>query len=211
MVRRSGIFLVLPLLAALAACAGAKRPATAIAVEAVETPVTWRDTIAPQDRLTLEALPQRLAGFAAKVPARQRQAQGPLLDPTAALDHATLPPGAYHCRALRVARATIRKGTADFCHVSGEAQGMGFVKQTGTAPTAGYLYADGDRYVFLGAKQRRAGENAQAYGTSQAADVVGMVERVGNFRWRMAVAGAAPGQFDLYELTPVPPEQQPRG
>ena len=211
MVRRNGFLLLLPLIAGLSACAGHKRPATIAIVEEVEPPVTWRTTIAPNDRLTLDALPQRLAGFGAKVPARQRQAQAPLLDPSAALDHATLPPGAYHCRALRVAKTAIRKGTPDFCHVSGEADGLGFVKQTGTAPTAGYLYPDGDRYVFLGAKQRRAGENALAYGTNQAADVVGVVERVGNFRWRMAVAGAAPGQFDLYELTPVPPEQQPRG
>lgn len=211
MVRRNGFLLVLPLLAGLSACAGQKRPATLTSVEEVEPPITWRTTIAPQDRLTLDALPGRLAGFGAKVPARQRQAQGPLLDPGTALDHATLPPGAYHCRALRVAKAAIRKGTADFCHVSGEDDGLGFVKQTGTAPTAGYLYPDGDRYVFLGAKQRRAGENALAYGADQTADVVGVVERVGNFRWRMAVAGAAPGQFDLYELTPVPADQQPRG
>lgn len=211
MVRRNGFFLVLPLLAGLAACAANTRPVATVSADAVETPVTWRDTIAAQDRLTLAAIPQRIAGFGAKVPARQRRAQGALLDPQSALDHATLPPGAYHCRMLRVARATIRKGAPDFCHVSGEKDGMGFVKQTGLAPTAGYLYADGDRYVFLGARQRRPGENALGYGSDAARNLIGVVERVGNFRWRMAVAGAAPGQFELYELTPVPLEQQPNG
>lgn len=209
MVRRNG-FLLLSVMVALSACAGHKRPA-AIAVEAEETPITWRDTIAPQDRATIDTLPQRLADFGTKVPARQRLAQGALLDPAAALDHVTLPPGAYHCRVLRIARKVLRKGAADFCHISGAPEGLGFVKQTGTAPTAGYLYSDGDRYVFLGAKQRKAGDNSLAYGANQAADVVGVVERVGNFRWRMALAGAAPGQLDLYELTPVPPEQQPKG
>jgi hypothetical protein len=41
--------------------------------------------------------------------------------------------------------------------------------------------------------------------------MVGVVERVGGFRWRLAVAGADARQLDIYELTPVPADQQPRG
>ena len=182
MIRRSGL-LVLVLL--LGAC-GAHRPHAVGLVGPAEPEPGWRTAIRPEDQARLETLP-------AKLPARHRV--------LAALDYPELSPGSYRCRA-----ATARK--ADYCYVSATPNGLALVKQTGANPLSGYLHADGKRYVFLGARQRRPGDTALGYGTDTARDLVGTVERIGNFRWRLAVTGA--GQPLLLELTPVPTEQQPR-
>jgi hypothetical protein len=132
-----------------------------------------------------------------------------LLQPGAALDHPALSPGSYMCRAVRVERARLRSFPSQFCFVRGEAGGrLSFNKQTGTDLPNGWLYADGDtRSVFLGAQQRRAGENSLGYGTDRAADRVGVIERIGPFRWRLVMP--RPNELWIYELTPVPAEQQP--
>jgi hypothetical protein len=183
MVRRS-VPLFLALL--LGACAG--RGSSHVGLVGPEEPAApsgWRGTIQPQDQARLDALP----------------AQVPALERTAALDYPQLSPGSYRCRAAAGRRA-------DYCYVSATAEGLALAKQTGANPLSGYLHADGNRYVFLGARQRRAGDTSQAYGADPARNLVGTVERVGNFRWRLAVVGA--GQPLVLELTPVPVEQQPR-
>ena len=128
--------------------------------------------------------------------------------------YAALPPGSYRCRTvhLRTGKrgATVRATPPGFCYVSGEEQSLGFSKQTGADIAAGYFYPDGKRYVFLGARQRRAGDNSFAYGADRTRDLVGVAERFANFRWRLAVPGPREGDIDVYELTPVPAEQQPK-
>jgi hypothetical protein len=182
MVRRSPLLVLLLL---LGACAGHAPRVGLVGPEEPPAPA-WRSTIQPEDQARLDALP-------AKLPARLRT--------QAALAFPELSPGSYRCRALPARKA-------DYCYVSATPDGLALAKQTGLNPFGGYLHVDGNRYVFLGARQRRAGETGQAYGTDPARDLVGTVERVGNFRWRLAVIGA--GQPLLLELTPVPVELQPR-
>lgn len=201
----------------LAACA-AKAPPRVVLVSTVtvEAPPVWRSSITPEGEARLAGLRAHWAGLHARLSPRVRTAQGKLVDPAAGLDLPAITPGSYRCRVVRLRTpprgpATVRSSTSDFCFVSGTAEGVAFIKQTGSDPAAGYFYPDGDRYVFLGARQRRAGENSLGYGNEPARDMVGVVERVGGFRWRIAVAGTDPRQLDIYELTPVPAEQQPRG
>ncbi|MFT3977810.1 MAG: hypothetical protein QM688_11960, partial [Sphingomonas bacterium] len=55
----------------------------------------------------------------------------------------------------------------------------------------------------------RAGETgAKRYGDDPARDLVGLVERVSSFRWRLILdrTSARTGTIDIYELVPVPPE-----
>ncbi|AQR74790.1 DUF4893 domain-containing protein [Sphingomonas sp. LM7] len=205
----------LALCSLLAACA-AKAPSRVVLVStvAVEEPAAWRTSITPDDAARLDNLAADWNRLHARLSPRVRSAQGKLVDPDAGLDMPAVSPGSYRCRVLRLrtpARgpATVRASTSDFCFVSSTADGIAFVKQTGSDPTAGYFHPDGDHYVFLGARQRRAGDNSIGYGNEPARDMIGVVERVGGFRWRLAVAGTAPGQLDIYELTPVPSEQQP--
>lgn len=200
----------------LAACAAEKPRIVLINTVAVEEPPEWRKSITPEDDVRLERLGADWGKLHAKLSSRVRTAQGSLVDPEAGLDMPALSPGSYRCRVVRMrsparGAASVRSSTNDFCFVSATDEGVAFIKQTGSDPAAGYFYPDGKRYVFLGARQRRAGDNSVGYGNEPARDMVGVVERVGGFRWRLAVAGADDRQLDIYELTPVPAEQQPRG
>lgn len=207
----------LALCSVLAACAAQKPPRVVlVSTVAVEEPPEWRKSITPADDVRLERLRADWDKLHARLPTRVRTAQGRLVDPGAGLDMPSLSPGSYRCRIVRLrspARGAVsaRSSANDFCFVSATDEGVAFVKQTGSDPAAGYFYPDGKRYVFLGARQRRAGENSLGYGNEPARDMVGVLERVGGFRWRLAVAGADGRQLDIYELTPVPADQQPRG
>ena len=107
-------------------------------------------------------------------------------------------------------RDRVRAFPAYFCYVHAEDKGLSFAKQTGSDLPSGYLYADGDkRYVFLGARQRRPGDVSLGYGVDAGRDVVGVVERVGAFRWRLVVPRDGGDALDVYELTPVPADRQP--
>jgi hypothetical protein len=174
----------------------------------------WRQTIAPQDSDRLSGLAGDWARLHARLRAPVRSAQGPLIDPDAGLAYAEMPPGSYRCRTLHLRAgtrgATVQATAPGFCYVSGEEDSLAFSKQTGTDIAAGYFYPDGKRYVFLGARQRKAGDNSSGYGADPKRDLVGVAERFANFRWRLAVAGARKGDIDLYELTPVPADQQPK-
>lgn len=208
--------LTLGLCVLLAACVGNRTPKTAVETASIEERVPlWRVTITPQDNLRLDGLSTHWAMLHGKLPARVRTAQGEVVDPEAALDHPEFTPGAYRCRVLRLRAATraatVRSSTTGFCHLDATEDGFSFVKQTGADAAAGYLYRDGGRYVFLGARQRRAGDNSLGYGIDPARDMVGVAQRVGGFRWRIAVPGSDASLVEIYELTPVPPEQQPKG
>lgn len=207
---------------ALGACALAAactvrdgRPAASgtVAVAVAEVP-RWRQLIQPQDDRRLGALPGSWSSLYARLPARARSAQGALADPHAALEHPTPSPGVYFCRKLRLRTdrrsPAIRSAAVDSCFVAPAGDAFAFTKQTGADLSSGYLYRDGNRYVYLGARQRRAGDTSIGYGEKPGDDMVGILERVGGFRWRWVVAGADATQVDIYELTPVPPDQQPR-
>ncbi|MFS0771607.1 DUF4893 domain-containing protein [Sphingomonas sp. 1P08PE] len=208
---RTIIILSLSLAATLAGCAGHRRePLRAAPTVTLAPEPAWRRTIGMADAQRIEALP---AGWAAawaqagRRGTRSLKAEGDLLKPDAALNHPALPPGSYKCRSITMNRAGVRKSPPFFCYVGSESgERVSFTKQTGTALPGGWLYPDEDqRYVFLGARQKRAGDTSLGYGEDQARDLVGVVERVGPFRWRLVLPGS---EFQVYELTPVPVEQQ---
>ncbi|MDP1025890.1 DUF4893 domain-containing protein [Sphingomonas sp. KR1UV-12] len=209
---RTNFILALSLATTLAGCAGGRhRPATAAAPTVTLAPEpAWRQAIDQADAQRIEALPTDWATAreqAARRGARLLKAEGDLLKADAALDHPALPPGSYKCRSVTLKRAGVSKSPSFFCYVGGEAgERVSFTKQTGTALPGGWLYPDeAHRYVFLGARQKRAGDTSLGYGEDRSRDLVGVVERVGAFRWRLVLPGA---EFQVYELTPVPVEQQ---
>lgn len=204
---------------ALGGCATAHSITPSQPVVAAPQPVEtgWRGMIDPEDVATLDALPATWLAGRAKVSPREKAAlaaERGLLDATSALDHPALPPGSYNCRVIRMGNAAGPRGyrmfPPQFCFVRGETDGkLSFNKQTGSDLPNGWLYPDGDRrYVFLGAQQTPQGE-AIAYGSDRSRDVVGVVERVGPFQWRLVVPRRDPAGLWVYELTPVPNAQQP--
>lgn len=209
--------LLLAIALSLAACASTKPGVSVVSVDQVTQP-GWRGTMSAEDAARLQALPSTWAAVRSQAERKSKTlwaAQADLLSETA-LDHPALPPGSYNCRLVSLGQKTnrgpaVRVFNPFFCYVRGEgADALSFTKQTGTDLPGGWLHPDGDRrYVFLGAKQRKPGDNSLGYGTEEDRDLAGVIERIAPFRWRLVVPwrGGKPG-LDVYELTPVPADLQ---
>ncbi|MBN8830227.1 MAG: DUF4893 domain-containing protein [Sphingomonadales bacterium] len=208
-------------LAVLSACApraGAVPEAELVSAPEAPPQTGWRAIVSPEDGDRIDHLPDLWASAlaAAQRHARQIAREDGLLAPQAARNHPALPPGSYHCRLVRIGAAQGREPAFRafpdfFCHIRGDrSDSLFFTKQTGTELPGGWLHADGDRrFVLTGAKQYRVGGEPLVYGSEPDRDVVGVAERIGPFRWRLVLPwrGAQAG-LDVYELTPVAPEQQ---
>lgn len=211
------IVLAIALGVALSGCATHRVAASHASVSLSEPVTTWRDKIEADDLTWIETLPARRTAARALAERRGRPifaTEKALLDDPG-LDHSELPPGSYRCRIVRLGAAAgprgIRVMPPFFCYIRGESDNLlTFAKQTGTDLPGGWLYPDGDkRYVFLGARQRRPGDTSLAYGADRLRDVVGVAERIGSFRWRLEIRCPSRDCLDVYELTPVPTEDQP--
>ena len=203
----------------LSGCTKVARPAPGPMAVEEETLTGWKAVASAEDVTRIEQLPdtwQRLLAGARVRYTRLVNAQGALLKPEAGLDFPMPPPGSYRCKLVRLRQTAVRTPpisvmATSFCHVRGESeQGLAFSKQTGTELPAGWLYPDGERrLILLGARQRQVGETSLAYGTDKARDITGIFDRIGPFRWRLAIqAAGTPQSLDIYELTPVPAEGQ---
>ena len=195
-------------------CASGLYPSGAIKAPestAVVEPAGWETAITAPDRARLAALPDLWTKALAAVPSRMKTAldrEGPLVDPAAALDLPALPPGPYSCRLVRLGgRAGFATFKPDFCTVDGSARNLALTKQSGSILPGGWLFADTDRrQVFLGTFRPPHLKSAPAYSVNPAQDVVGVIERVAPFRWRLVLTRAGGGAvLDIYELVPLTP------
>jgi hypothetical protein len=207
-------------LAALSACA--QKPQAMVAMPVVQAPAEpvtgWKAIVSGEDDQRLSNLPDlwRSALTAAQRYRSQIRSEGDLLAPDAARNHPAPPPGSYHCRLVKIGAAGAREPAYKafpefFCYIRGDrADSLFFTKQTGSELPGGFLFADGERRLVLaGAKQHAATEVPMPYGTEPERDLVGVVERIGPFRWRVVLPWRGQTQgLDIYELIPVPPEQQ---
>ncbi|MBB5987358.1 DUF4893 domain-containing protein [Sphingobium lignivorans] len=207
-------------LAALSACASRPAMVNAPPLPALEPPRQgWRAIASEEDAARLDGLP-RTWQAALEAAAKFRRAlarEGDLLAPEAARNHPAPPPGSYHCRLVKLGQAGRREAPyrgypAFFCNVRGDTnESLFFTKQTGSELPSGWLHRDGEarRLILTGAKQPSGNGTSLVYGEDAASDLVGVVERIGPFRWRIVMPwrGETPG-LDIYELTPVALEQQ---
>jgi hypothetical protein len=203
---------------ALSACA-AEQARPVVEVEAAPTGA-WETIIRPEDRTRLTTLPATWLSAWTRAESRSAALLKDVADiarPDAALDHPALPPGSYNCSLTRMGdfgarRPAVRRFPPFFCYVRGEeGNALSFTKQTGTDLPGGWLHPDVEapRYVFLGAKQRKPGDNSLSYGTELERDLAGVLERIGPFRWRLVVPWRdGDTGIDIYELTPVPADGQ---
>mgnify|MGYP002713866717 CR=1 FL=1 len=146
------------------------------------------------------------AGFAAQV-----EALGTLVDPNAArTDQLQPPPGAYRCRTIKLGRKVEGQGLAyvDYppfrCTVELTPGGdLVLTKTTGSQRTRGLLYPDGERrLVYLGAQALGDETEFPAYGERADRNQIGVLERVGPDRWRLALPWPhAEAKLELLELT----------
>ncbi|HEU0133323.1 MAG TPA: DUF4893 domain-containing protein [Allosphingosinicella sp.] len=200
-------FLIAPIL--LPGCATAEAGPAAV----VPAATAWRGVATDHDRervrkwrtAWVRALEQaRSGGHSAEI-ARE----GLLLDPDSALRGAVPPAGDYRCRVLKVGAKS--EDMLDYvaypqfgCRISAGSGGMDFVKLTGSQRPVGRLFADGDRrMIFLGTLQLGDERGTLRYGHDRQRDMVGLLERIGERRWRLAFPYPAfESTLDVIELLP---------
>ncbi len=206
----------LPLLltAALAACASRDLPAENGAALAPRPAPDWRSIATPHDR-------ERLRGWRTAWVEGVRQArasghgtviagEGVLLDPDAAIDWRNPPAGDYRCRVIKVGAKT--RGMLDYvaypaftCRIRQEGALMSFAKMTGSQrPLGHFLPYVGQRMVFLGTLQLGDEQRALQYGRDRERDMAGVVERIGERRWRLVLPYPHfESTIDIVELVPA--------
>jgi len=178
-----------------------------------ETNWRARATEADRDRLRewrdswMEALASaRSAGYGDEL-ARE----GILLDPDAALETPAPPPGDYRCRVLKLgARQPSNLAFVAYpafrCRIAASGEGTVFAKLTGSQRPIGRLYPDNElRLIFLGTLQLGDERRAYRYGIDRDRDMAGIVERIGDRRWRLVLPRPAhESLLDVIELVPAP-------
>jgi hypothetical protein len=183
---------------------------------AVPPVADWRPIATEHDRARLrdwrdawvEALADaRAAGHGALV-----AAEGPLLDPDSAVRGAEPPAGDYRCRTIKVGGQS--EGMLDFvaypffdCRIGAaepEEGPMDFVKLSGSQRPVGRLFPDGPRrMVFIGTLQLGDEQGTLRYGHDRERDMIGLLERIGERRWRLVFPRPAyESKIDVIELLP---------
>jgi len=205
--------------AAIQACQPAREARAPAARPAVilEAAEGWRGVALPQHSSISEDMPglfrQAASGRAA---AGDRE----LLDPELRLPRADPAPGPYRCRIVRLGGAAAapagrgrgsRRAPAgeSFCFVTVADGRLSLTLETAVRPLGGYLWETNqrDRLVFLGAEFGPRARSAPPYGDPGAISTAGLFERIGDFRYRLAVRGPSPGTVDVYELIAAPAQR----
>lgn len=177
------------------------------------TPGSWRATATVQDRARIRgwysAWQDALADARAKGFGPQIIGEGALLDPQAALPNPHLPPGDYRCRTVKVGA---QSGTLAYvaygwftCRISGEQGIVSLTKTSGSQRPVGLIFPDDmRRQIFLGTLV--LGDEAMPldYGSDKLRDMAGVVERIGDRRWRLVLPRPAyESIIDVIELVPA--------
>lgn len=208
----------------LAGCAGSGRQAMSLAPGAAMPSATsaaspqgplpaWRAVATEADRARLrdwrrawvEALRSAYAGGHGAEIARE----GVLLFPDAAQADASLPDGPYDCRVIKVgARATGNLHYVAYpkfaCSVERRDGVQHLAKTTGSQRPVGMIYPDtASRAVFLGTLMLGDERMAMRYGQDATRDVAGVIERIGQRRWRLVLPYPRfESLVDVVELVP---------
>jgi hypothetical protein len=202
--------LLLPVLA-LAGCTTSHE---VVAPPTAERPADgWRALATEDDRGRLrrwrdawvEALAKARAAGQSEAIARE----GALLEPDAALAGAQLAPGDYRCRTIKLGAR--HAGAPDFaaypaelCRVRRQGRRLHFSRLGGPQRPIGVLFPEnGRRLIFLGTLQLGDEALALRYSRDTERDMAGVVERVGDHRWRLVLPYPHfESLLDVIELTP---------
>jgi hypothetical protein len=195
---------------ALSAC-GSSDEAGEVAT--VPAPPDWRSITTESDRVRLrqwrtawiEGIRQAEAGGHGGQLARE----GVLVQPDAAIGWEDPPAGDYDCRTLKIGAKS--PGMLDYvsypplsCRVRIEDGMMSFAKLTGSQrPLGHFLPYVGNRMLFLGTLQLGDEQRALQYGRDRERDMAGVVERIGEQRWRVVFPYPHfESTIDILELVP---------
>ncbi len=202
-----------PLVAALAlgGCASGGNGGPRMAEAA---PPDWRAIATEHDRERLREWRTAWMEAIRKVNASgQRIAlarEGALLQPDVAVEWRDPPPGDYSCRVIKMGAK--QPGLLDYvaypafdCRIRQEEGMMSFAKLTGSQRPIGHLlpFNGHHRMVFLGTLQLGDERRSLEYGHDRERDMAGIVERIGERRWRLVLPYPAfESTIDILELVP---------
>jgi uncharacterized protein DUF4893 len=203
-----------PALLAAFALAGCATSHEVVAPPTAQRPNdSWRARATADDRARLrrwrDAWTEALAKARAAGHGDEIAGEGALLEPDAALAGARLPPGSYRCRTIKLGAR--RVGHADYlaypalpCRVQAGGTRLHFTVLDGAQRPIGALFPEnGRRMVFLGTLQLGDEALALRYSRDQERDMIGVVERVGENRWRLVLPYPHfESLLDVIELTP---------
>jgi len=175
----------------------------------------WRGVITASDR---DRYQRRDAAWTLALQQARRQpgsgdlsSLGDLIEPNAARPSVAPPVGAYRCRTIKLGSQGGEEGLGYVvygwfaCRIEQTSGGLKFSKLTGSQRPSGLLYPENDRHMlFLGSMALASEPAARAYGRRPDRDMVGVVERIGERRWRLAIPWPAnESNLDLIELVPA--------
>ena len=211
--RRLRFVWTMAVLAAASACQTVPPPRSGAAapVVVVEEAEAWRGIASPRDSALLDGVAgrweQALAAGRAAGLSRRISAEGALLKPSERLPRAAPAPGTYRCRYVRPGGRRWAASPQGYCYVGAEARQLSFASELRGLRLGGYLWElkGGERLVFLGAAVAAGAKTAGAYGDNPARDSAGLVERIGDFRYRLTLPEPSPGSaFTVVELVAAP-------
>jgi hypothetical protein len=177
----------------------------------LEEAEAWRSVASARDAAALDGLPERwrgalAAGRAANL-SRRIAAEGALLAPEARLPRAAPAPGSYRCRYVRPGGRKWVSSAPGYCYVGVQAGQLSLATELRGLRLGGYLWElkGGERLVFLGGAVPAGSRIAGGYGENPSRDTAGLVERIGEFRYRLTVPESSPGQgLTVVELVAAP-------
>lgn len=176
----------------------------------------WRGVITAADR---DRYQRRDAAWTLALQQAKRQpgsgdlaSLGDLIDPGAARASATPPVGNYRCRTVKLGSQGGEQGLGYVvygwfaCRIEQTPAGLKFSKLTGSQRPSGLLFPENDRHMlFLGSMALASEPAARSYGLRPDRDMVAVLERIGERRWRLAGPWPAnESNLDLIELVPAP-------
>lgn len=175
----------------------------------------WRGIITAPDR---DRYSRRDAAWSLAVQQARRQpgsgdltGLGDLIDPRAARSSVAPLPGDYRCRTVKLGSQGGEAGLGSVvygwfnCRIEATPNGLKFSKLTGSQRPAGLLFTENDRQmVMLGSMALAAEPPANSYGQRPDRDLVAVLERIGERRWRLVIPWPqAESNLDLIELVPA--------
>lgn len=175
----------------------------------------WRGIITPRDRDRYSRLDAAWS-LALEQARRQRgsgdlASTGDLIDPDAARPSVTPPVGDYRCRTVKLGSQGGDDGLGYVvygwfaCRIEQTPNGLKFSKLTGSQRPSGLLFPENDRQmVMLGSMALADEPAANSYGRRPDRDMVVVLERIGEARWRLVLPWPQnESNLDLIELLPA--------
>lgn len=175
----------------------------------------WRAIVTAADR---DRYSRRDAAWSLALQQARRQrgsgdlnSLGDLIDPDARRPSVIPAAGDYRCRTVKLGSQGGEDGLGYVvygwfaCRIEQTPNGLKFVKLTGSQRPSGLFFPEDDRHmVMLGSMALASEPPANSYGRRPDRDLVAVLERIGERRWRLVIPWPQnESNLDLIELVPA--------